>query len=136
VGPQQLGFTSEGRHRLTKNLNGIPQALTKNRHHSHILQVSRHHTSIQTPYKYTDALQVYSIQNTSPDSQVQVQTPKVQVRKLKIQVQTPQIHVQTPKIHILGVYMAIHIYIYIYILYIYIYMASHSYQHRHIFWGS
>ena len=35
--------------------------------HSHILQVYTHPTSIQTPYSYTDTLQVYSTQNTSPD---------------------------------------------------------------------
>ena len=64
--------------------------------HSHILQVYRHPTSIQTPYKYTDTLQVYSIQNTSPDTQIQVQTPKYESRHpntspdTKIQVQTPK----------------------------------------------
>jgi len=48
--------------------------------HSHILQV--YPTSIQAPYKYTETLQVYSIQNTSrgargtsPDIQIQVRTP-------------------------------------------------------------
>ena len=69
--------------------------------HSHIQQVYRHPTSIQAPYKYTEILQVYSIQNTSPDIQIQVQTPKYKSRHKK-QVQTPQIHVQTPKIHISG----------------------------------
>ena len=64
--------------------------------HSHILQVYRHPTSIQTPYKYTDTPQVYrhptGIQypeyksrhsNTSPGTQIQVQTAKYKSRHPK-----------------------------------------------------
>ena len=58
---------------------------------------------IHTPYKYTDTLQVYSTQNTSPDTQMQVQTPKYKSRHpnmytdTQIQVQTPQSKSRHPK---------------------------------------
>ena len=46
--------------------------------HSHILQVYRHPTSIQTPYKYTDTQQPQThYRYTVP--RIQVQTPKNQV---------------------------------------------------------
>ena len=58
--------------------------------HSHILQVYRHPTSIQTPYKYTDTIQVFSTQNTSPDTQIQVQTPKYKSRHPKYKSRHPK----------------------------------------------
>ena len=53
--------------------------------------------AIVTSYKYTDTLQVCSTQNTSPDTQIQVQTLKIQVQTPQIQVQKSKIQVQTSK---------------------------------------
>jgi len=56
--------------------------------------IQSHPADIQTPYtkasdKYTEILQVYSIQNTSPDAQIQVQTPKYKSRPPKYKSRRP-----------------------------------------------
>jgi len=63
---------------------------------SHILQVYRHPTSIQTPYEYTDTCK-YTVSRIQIQQKIQVQTPQVQVQTFQIQVQTPKMKVQTPK---------------------------------------
>ena len=51
--------------------------------HSHILQVYRHPTSIQTPYKYTDTQQLY--RHTTG-----IQYPEYKSRHLKIKSRHPK----------------------------------------------
>jgi len=92
---------------------GSVHAIVTSNKYTDTLQVYRHPTSIQTPYKHTDILQVYITQNTSPDTQIQVQTLKIQSKHpkynsrhpntspdTKIQVQTSKIHIQVSNIHI------------------------------------
>ena len=53
--------------------------------------------AIVTSYKYTDTLQVYSTQNTSPDTQIQVQTPKYKSKHSKIKSRHPKHKSRHPK---------------------------------------
>ena len=93
------------------------------------LRVSPH------PYHLAQASPGSGIQNTSPDTQIQVQTPKIQVQTLKIQVQTYKIQAQTPQIDILGCiwpHMAIYSHIYSYRL-PYIAIYGHIWPHIGIY---
>ena len=58
--------------------------------HSHILQVYRHPTSIQTPYKYTDTQQLY--RHTTG-----IQYPEYKSRHLKIKSRHPKTSPNTNK---------------------------------------
>ena len=61
--------------------------------HSHIIQVYRHPTSIQTPYKYTDTQQLY--RHTTG-----IQYPEYKSRHLKIKSRHPKTSPNTKQIRL------------------------------------